>query len=198
MKIQPPAQEDYFLVFGLDRKLAISADDLEARFHDLSWKLHPDSYQKASAREKALSLNQSSILNDAYRTLRDPVARTEYLLRMEGARREGAKRQQAPQDLLEEVFALNESLDEMRMEKQAGHAVPTELASRLEEAKKTFEAKLNNVDEELLATFEKWDALPPDATPEAKKPLLDRLNAILNRRSYIRNLLEDVQEVMEA
>ncbi len=197
-KIQPPAQEDYFLALGLDRKLGLSSDDLEARFHEISWKLHPDNFQKASTTERDLSLKQSSILNDAYRTLRDPVARTEYLLRIEGARREGTKRQQAPQDLLEEVFALNESLDEMRMEKKAGHVVPEESAARLKEAKKNFEAKLKKVDEELVATFGHWDALPPPAAAEAKKPVLDRLNAILNRRSYIRNLLEDVQEVMEA
>lgn len=198
MKIQPPAQEDYYLALGLDRKLALAAGDLETRFHEMSWKLHPDNFHKASALERTLSLKQSSILNDAYRTLRHPVARTEYLLRIEGARREGAKKQQAPQDLLEEVFALNEFLDEMRMEKRAGHAVPEELAGRLKEAKKNFEAKLKKVDDELTATFGIWDALPAGAAAEAKKPVLDRLNAILNRRSYIRNLLEDVQEVMEA
>ena len=197
-RIQPPAQEDYFLAFGLARKLALATDELEARFHELSWKLHPDNFQKASAAERAFSLKQSSILNDAYRTLRDPVARTEYLLRIEGARREGEKKQQAPQDLLEEVFELNESLDEMRREKQSGHAVPAELAARLEEASRNFEGKLKVVDDELAATFASWDSLPPAASAEAKKPVLDRLNAILNRRSYIRNLLEDVREVMEA
>ncbi len=196
-KIQPPAQEDYFLALGLERKLALVTDDLERRFHEMSWKLHPDNFQKTTAVERELSLKQSSILNDAYRTLRDPVARTEYLLRIEGARWEGSKKQQAPKDLLEEVFALNESLDEMRMEKKAGHAVPQELAARLEEAKKNFEAKLRDVDDELTAAFGSWDALPPGASAEAKKPVLDRLNAVLNRRSYIQNLLEDVQEVME-
>src|SRR5207245_1924360 len=74
----------------------------------------------ATEQERELSLKRSSELNDAYRTLRDPVSRVEYLLAIEGERKEGEKKQQAPPELLEEVFELNESLDELREAKAAG------------------------------------------------------------------------------
>src|SRR5208282_5028672 len=106
------------------------------RFHQLSWKLHPDNFVRASAEERELSLERSSQLNDAYRVLRDPVARVEYLLGIEGMRKEGATKQQAPPELLEEVFELNEWLDELRSARGANQegAEMAALRSRLEEA----------------------------------------------------------------
>src|ERR1019366_7798870 len=77
-KIQPlPLDTDYFAFFGLQRKLALDLPEFEQRFHALSWKLHPDNFMRASESERQLSLDRSSQLNDAYRTLRDPVARLE-------------------------------------------------------------------------------------------------------------------------
>src|SRR5882762_4148942 len=74
-KIQPlPPGADYFAFFGLPRKLTLDLADLEQRFHSLSWKLHPDNFVRASEDERQLSLDRSSQLNDAYRTLQDPVA----------------------------------------------------------------------------------------------------------------------------
>ena len=111
-KIQPPAQgADFFSFFGLPHHLTLNLDTLEQRFHSLSWKLHPDHFARATEAERQHSLDLSSQLNDAYRTLRDPVGRVEYLLSLAGLRKEGQKKQQAPPELLEEVFELNESLD---------------------------------------------------------------------------------------
>ena len=62
---------------------------LEKAFYQMSRKLHPDVYATASGREQEWSLQQSSLLNDAYRTLKDPIARTEYLLKLEGVEFEG-------------------------------------------------------------------------------------------------------------
>ena len=80
-KVQPPVPVDYFTFFGLARKLHIDVAGLEREFYQLSRKLHPDLYSGADAREQEWSLEQSSQLNDAYRTLKDPIQRTEYLLR---------------------------------------------------------------------------------------------------------------------
>src|SRR3989442_4825999 len=101
----------YFAIFGLPRKLWIEMTALEQKFLQLSWKLHPDNFVNATEQERELSLKRSSELNDAYRTLRDPVSRVEYLLAIEGERKEGEKKQLAPPELLVEVFDLNESLD---------------------------------------------------------------------------------------
>lgn len=120
-KVQPPVPADYFSFFGLRRKLDLDTAALEREFYKLSRGLHPDLFARATPREQEWSLEQSSRLNDAYRTLRDPITRTEYLLELEGvqlqeqskqatdqARATGTeKKQVVPPDLLEEVFELN-------------------------------------------------------------------------------------------
>src|SRR6266849_9089218 len=187
-----PETVDYFAIFGLPRKLWIEMDGLEKKFLQLSWKLHPDNFVNASERERELSLKRSSELNDAYRTLRDPVARVEYLLGIEGTRKEGEHKQQAPPELLEEVFELNESLDELREAKASGGDLAA-LKSRLESAEKNFQEKLSEVDTELQAAAHEWDvALQGDAA--TRKKAMAKLNDLLNRRSYIRNLVNNVQK----
>src|SRR5215467_13006805 len=148
---------DYFSLFGLPRKLWIEMNALEQKFLQLSWKLHPDNFVNASAEEQADSLKRSSALNDAYRVLRDPVARVEYLLEIEGARKEGEQKQQAPPELLEEVFELNESLDELREAKASGGDLES-LKSKLEAAQNSFREKLTDVDSELQNAAKQWDA----------------------------------------
>jgi len=185
---------DHFLLFGLPRKLWIEMSALEKRFLELSWKLHPDKFVNASAEEQELSLKDSSELNDAYRVLRDPVARVEYLLELEGMRKEGEQKQQAPPELLEEVFALNESLDELRDAKASGSDLAS-LKSRLEAAEKNFQGKLGAVDAQLQETARQWDAaIDANASGADRKGIMVRMNELLNRRSYIRNLVTNVQK----
>jgi len=197
-KIQPlPRGADYFAFFGLPRKLTLDLSDLEQRFHSLSWKLHPDNFMRASEEERQLSLDRSSQLNDAYRTLREPVARVEYLLGIAGMRKEGQHKQQAPPELLEEVFELNESLDELRdaRESGGGAAEMAGLRAKLEAAQHKFESLLVDVDKELARISAEWDrALDSGADDAAKKKIMERMNEILNRRSYIRNLVNGVRQ----
>jgi len=183
---------DCFAIFGLPRKLWIEMAALEQKFLKLSWKLHPDNFVSGTETERELSLKRSSELNDAYRTLRDPVGRIEYLLAIEGARKEGEHKQQAPPELLEEVFELNESLDELREARASGGDLAA-LKTRLESAEKSFQEKLGEVDAQLQAAAREWDAaLQSDAA--TRKRVMAKLNDLLNRRSYIRNLVANVQK----
>jgi molecular chaperone HscB len=188
----PTKAVDYFSIFGLPRKLWIEMSALEQKFLQMSWKLHPDNFVNAPEQERELSLKRSSELNDAYRTLRDPVGRVEYLLGIEGARKEGEHKQQAPPELLEEVFELNESLDELREAKTSGSDLAG-LKSRLESAEKGFQEKLGEVDTQLQSAAQEWDAaLQGEAA--TRKQIMAKLNELLNRRSYIRNLVTNVQK----
>jgi len=187
---------DYFRFFGLERKLGLDLAALERQFYELSWKLHPDNFHNASAREQELSLEKASVLNDAWRTLRDPVARVEYLLGLEGVRREGEIKQQAPPDLLAEVFELNEYLEELRATRRAGGdaAQMQELRHHLEEARASFQHKLEAVLAELAAEFPAFDAATDEA---ARKGALQKMSEILNRHSYIRNLVRNVTDELD-
>ena len=198
-KIQPlPANADYFTYFGLPRKLWMGMDGLEQEFLQLSWKLHPDNFVNTDEGEREISLQRSSRLNDAYRVLKDPVARVEYLLELEGMRKEGEHKQQAPPELLEEVFELNESLDELREAKSAGANLDA-LTIKLRAAEKNFGEKLHEVDAEMKTAAQQWDAALDANTSETdREAILQRLNELLNRRSYIRNLVAGVEKELQA
>lgn len=199
-KVQPwPSESDYFAFFRLPRKLGIDDATLEKQFHQLSWKLHPDKFHNASGFERELSLSLTATLNDAFRTLADPFQRTGYLLRLQGVRQEGEVKQQAPPDLLEEVFELNEHLEELRVGKRSGSEERQlqDLRHQLEKARELFQGKMDGVKEELAEEFVRWDELAQAGKVTAKKKVLDRLNEILNRHNYIRNLVENVGEELD-
>jgi molecular chaperone HscB len=215
-KVQPPAPVDYFLFFGLPRKLDLDAAALEKDFYELSRKLHPDLNSQAGTQEQEWSLQQSSLLNDAHRTLKDPIKRTQYLLKLEGveleeqsktatelARSSGeAKKQIVPPDLLEEVFELNVQLEELRMQKKIGEDDPA-LIEEIGRQKLELEEKQEALLRELQGHWKMWDGMiqreqnGQPVSEEERKYLRDKMVDVLNRRNYIRNLVRDVSEVLE-
>ena len=193
-KIQPVAAAvDYFSFFDLPRKLRLDEAELEKSFYALSRQFHPDYFMGAGAEERQASVERSSMLNDAYRTLRNQVTRAKYLLALEGYKEAEKK---APPDLLEEVFELNMQIEELRAAKKSGDEdEAAEARSPIEEALTDLHKKLSGIDEQLFALFGDWDsALDRDATPDEKKPLLHRMSDLLSHRSYIRNLVRDIKE----
>jgi molecular chaperone HscB len=209
-KVQPPVPVDYFTFFDLPRKLNVDATTLEREFYELSRKLHPDIYAQAEDREQQWSLEQSSLLNDAYRTLKDPIKRTEYLLRLEGveleeqsktatekARATGEVKQQVvPPDLLEEVFELNMQLEELRAQKKMGEDDPA-LIEEIGRQKLELEEKHDALLKELRAYWNEWDKLVDSGTEDERRKVRDKMLDLINRRNYIRNLVRDVNEVLE-
>ncbi len=210
-KLQPAMPADYFTFFGLPRKLNIDTQSLEREFYKLSRKLHPDLYARATGQEQEWSLEKSSQLNDAYRTLRDPIQRTAYLLKLEGvqmeeqskaatekARQTGEEKKQViPPELLEEVFELNMQLEEARMNKKLGEP-DSALLREVEATRNDLQAKHDALMDELRGYWNEWDALPETSEEAQRKPVRDKMVGLLNRRSYIRNLVRDVNEVLES
>jgi molecular chaperone HscB len=186
-KILPlPRQGDYFSFLGLPRKLNLDAADLEQRFRALSRQFHRDCFYNATPAERRASLERSSYLNDAYRTLRQPMTRIEYLLKLEGLGASGPAEasKQVPPALLEEVFALNEELDEIR-ELRAGGAPVAEWQARLERARQPIEVKRIQHEAQLQELAAQWDA---GGGQEALKALRGQFL----ERNYIHNLLEGI------
>ena len=214
-KVQPPVPVDYFSFFGLPPKLDLEVKILEKDFYDLSRRLHPDLNARGDSKEQEWSLEQSSLLNDAYRTLKDPIKRTEYLLHLEGveleeqsknateqARSTGeVKKQIVPPDLLEEVFELNMQLEELRMNKKMGEDDPR-LIAEIDKQKVSLEAKHEALLEELRTQWKTWDSLidrgHDAAAIEQRAKVRDKMVDVLNRRNYIRNLVRDVNEALDS
>ena len=181
---------DYFTFLGLPRRLGIDTADLERRFRELSRKFHPDYYYNATPAERLASLERSSYLNDAYRALRSPVTRIEHLLAIEGMGpvKSEAGNAKVPPSLLEEVFALNEELDEIRELRESGAGVE-ELHRRLEVARGPIEAKRREHEAQIQSLSEQWDAIVGTAAPDQKRATLEALRDRLLERNYINNLL---------
>jgi molecular chaperone HscB len=171
------ASQDYFQFFDLRRRLDIDLADLEKRYYQLSRKLHPDLFARKPQQERLDAEEATATLNDAYRTLKDPVRRAEYVLKLNGL---DIAHERAPQDLLEEVFELNMALEELRSGDDSARP-------QLAEAARKFVAMREEIDRDLQDEFIRYD----DSSES-----LGRIRAILNRRNYIRNLISEVDKVL--
>jgi molecular chaperone HscB len=175
---------NYFDVFGLPKLLNLDLRKLETVFHELSRKYHPDYFTGGTPDDKARALQMTALLNDAYRTLRRPVQRVEYLLELEGFKSDGSK---VPKSFLMEVFDINEQLDELR----SGAATPAqveELRAEIQRRSESFTAKIE-------AATCTWDELVIGNAPDTeKKEQLAKMTEILSEFSYIRNLERDLEE----
>ena len=186
---------DYFSFFGLPRKLNIAAADFDERFRALSRQFHPDYFYNATPAERRASLERASYLNDAYRTLRQPIACIEYLLQLEGLAPKSPEQagKQVPPALLEEVFALNEELDEVR-ERRASGAPAEEWKGRLERARGPIDAKRGAHDAQLRELSARWDArVDAGAAEPERRVVLAALRERILERNYINNLLAGIE-----
>ncbi len=196
--VSAPTGADYFSVFDLQRRLALDTKALERAFYKRSREVHPDRFAQAPPEKQQWSLEQTSLLNDAYRSLKDPIARTEYLLKLEGitlaedaaaADQQGKKN--VPPELLAEVFELNMQLEEMRM----GEDDPG-LRADLEQARMRFEGQFAALGAAIEHEWTAWDASVDSGVPD--RQALEKMAALLDKRRYVRNLVRDVREALGA
>ncbi|SRR5258706_10332225 len=200
----------YFEALGLAPSLAVDAGDLKQRFYERSREWHPDRFSRASAAEQQRALDMTAQLNDAFRTLRDPVKRAEYFLQESGV--ELSK--EVPPELLEEVFELNMALEELRGGNDSARP-------QLEAARDKFAAMRAEIDSDLATQAISWAAgvgrtsgSAPDLpvrqeTADVDVPVTRRggrepggppheplgtVRSLLNRRRYISNLLREVEK----
>lgn len=173
---------EYYELFGIPRGLNLSLDDLQARYYDLSRQLHPDRFMRKPEAERQRALDLSSALNDAYRTLKDPIKRAQYLLALEGFDIGEQRSKDVPPELLEEVFELNMALEEMRSGDDSARP-------QLEQAEKNFTGMLADADAQLQSLFEQYDA-------GHSRDTLTQIRNTLNRRKYIQNLVSEVERTL--
>ncbi len=173
----PPA--GFFTFFGIPERLSIDNADLQKRFYDLSRQFHPDRFTRNSERERQYSLEATAILNDGYRTLRDPVKRAEYVLKQHGLDIGEQRSKNVPPELLEEVFELNMALEEMREGDES-------VRPQLDAARERFRGMLADVDGELEVQFRTFDE---------GQDVLPKIRATLNRRRYIQNLVSEIEQI---
>ena len=183
---------DYFTVFGLPRKLEVDTEALQRRFYELSRQHHPDFHQGAGADRQAEVLGQSALINRAYRALREPLARVEYLIALEEGRevREGAiDKPKAPRELLEEMMEVQEALEEARAEGLAGDA-----GTRLREERGRLEQRYAAEAAAIVDRAAEWDRLVDEGGD--RRPLLEWFKQRLATRAYLRTVIDDLSDAL--
>ena len=196
VKVQPVSKElDYFTCFGIPRRLALDQQQLETKFYELSRAFHPDFYQNKSDAEQTISLGNSAMLNTAYRTLRDPIQRAEYLLDLEaGSVKE--IRTTPPADLFEEILELQDTLDEFRASDRTSDAAAA-LRLQLQSERTALESRQRDMETQLQQLFGRWDGLQDrgEATDQARAErdrILKDMRDILSNRTYVKNIVNDL------
>jgi molecular chaperone HscB len=186
---------DHFEVFGLPRRLGIDAAALQRKFYELSRLGHPDFHQAAPPERRAEILAASARLNAAYRALRDPLARIEYLVRLEEGRdtREGATvKPKAPPELLQEMFEIQEALQES---KAAGHSGGLDAGARETLAAQRDRLRTRHDQEEARLRgplSQAWDA----AGPAQRAGALAAFKEALAVRAYLRTVIDDIDDAL--
>ncbi|HKC10267.1 MAG TPA: Fe-S protein assembly co-chaperone HscB [Methylomirabilota bacterium] len=183
---------DYFTVFGLPRKLGVDGEALQRRFYELSREHHPDFHQGADAERQAEVLGQSALVNRAYRALREPLSRVEYLIALEEGRevREGATdKPKAPRELLEEMLEVQEALEEAKAEGLGGEA-----GARLREERRRLEERYAAEAASVVARAPDWDRLVDEGGD--RRPLLEWFKQRLATRAYLRTVIDDLSDAL--
>jgi molecular chaperone HscB len=182
---------DHFEVFGLPRRLAIDGAELQRKFYELSRLGHPDFHQSASPERQAEILEASARLNAAYRALRDPIARIEYLVRLEEGRetREGATvKPKAPPELLEEMFEIQEALQEAK-----SGGLDAAAREPLGAQRERLQARYEHEESRLRGPLtDAWDA----AGSAERAAALAAFKESLATRAYLRTVIDDIDEAL--
>lgn len=188
---------NYFSFFKIPSKFHLNLSQLENKFYELSRKFHPDFFSQASEQEHRYSTERTSMLNDAYRTLKDPIKRANYLLTLQGFKAIG-QQTKTPPDLLLEIFELNEQLEELRYAKKSKDTSQiNQLITQVLATQKMLKERANELNSQLNTNFTKWDETINNIPVEEKQKLLNKISDSLSQMKYINNLLENIEEELD-
>jgi len=167
---------DFFKVLGFPVSFELKSEELELRYQELSLELHPDFYGSATEAEKLLSETAAAILNSAYKTLREPTLRADYLLHLL-AEKQKLDERSLPEGFLAKMFFLQETLDELL---DSGNTV--ELSGMLKDLQKNK----NEIETDYAPLFRKYEDNPEDTL------IPQQLQTHLNAERYLRRLIERI------
>src|SRR3954468_999761 len=132
----------HFELFGLPPAFRLDPQALEQSYRDLQGLVHPDRFAQAGDAERRASLEWTTRVNEAYRTLRNPVQRAKHLLELHGVDVAFETNTQMPTDFLLRQLDLREELDRAKSKKDA--SLLDELRSRLSSEKKQLEKSIED------------------------------------------------------
>lgn len=177
----------YFDLFGVP--VAVDEPTLTRRFRELSRQYHPDRWANADAETQTTALDATALLNDAYRTLRDPFLRAEYLLRRESgiSLNDLQKTAKPPQELFAQVLELQEALMEYQEARlDDDEATLNRLRPELHAGRAEFAESYNRLAERLQEIFVRFDS------GNDRAGVLQAIAEVVGTRGYLRRVLTNL------
>lgn len=170
-------QHDHFQRLGLPRRFSIDAAELERSYLALSRAIHPD-YHAGSDAELSASQELSARLNEAYNVLRDPFARADYLVQLEGGPT-ASEHKQLPANFLAEMLEAREEVEQARGDGPA-----------MERLDRDFQTRSTALARHIENAFIRYGSLP--AGDPQRADLLTQVRGLLNVAKYVRGLIRDL------
>jgi molecular chaperone HscB len=115
----PDFSRNHFELLGVPARYALDAADLERGYRELQSQVHPDRFASASEAERRVAMQWATRANEAYRTLRDPVARARYLLSLKGFDTGEESNTSMPPDFLMQQMEWREAVGDAREARDA-------------------------------------------------------------------------------
>jgi molecular chaperone HscB len=131
---------NHFELFGLQPAFALDAEALERAYREIQSQVHPDRFAHAGDAERRASLQWTTRVNEAYRTLKSPVQRASHILSLQGVDVAFETNTAMPQNFLMQQMELRESLEDAVATKNL--PALASLQSKLEEDKGTLEQQI--------------------------------------------------------
>jgi molecular chaperone HscB len=166
-------------------RLVIDMPQLEKRFLELSRKYHPDRFASKTPLENQIAHEYSSAVNNAYRTLKEPVSRAKYVVeRQLGSIEE--KSAHVPPDMAEFFFEIHDVLDTIR----ESNGNPESAIKEVQKAEQDLREKVRKLEANLQENFVLYDSAP-------EKKNLEKIKEILSERSYIKSFLRQIDNTLK-
>ena len=190
----PDPTENYFTLLGV----GVGTDDatLTARFHALTRQFHPDRFVTEDEEIQEQALDATALINNAYRILKDPFARAEYLLQYERNIKIDDLKGNPPQSLFAEVLEIQEMVLEYHEAKERGDiSEQTRLKTQLMVSKSSFEVGYEEIRSDLHALLAQWPDANSMTNTENQNALLDAMTDIIATRRYLRRVITNLENL---
>ncbi|RDH87803.1 MAG: Fe-S protein assembly co-chaperone HscB [endosymbiont of Escarpia spicata] len=174
--------KNYFELFGLPVGFIVDADSLSDRYRDLQRAIHPDRYANASEQERLLSLQGASRINEAFETLKDPIARATYLLTMHGIEMDAQKETTSDMAFLMQQMELREELEGVRNQDDPYEAV-LDLRGRINKQIKTLVGQM----------AVQFESATPDQLEDARE-ILRKMRFLQKLRTEVESVAADLED----
>jgi len=174
----------YFDLFGLEEKLNLDVKSLQKQFYALSRELHPDFHQGGTTAEQSQSLEASSLLNQAFLTLKDKEKRLLYVIGLHLGNITEAEKKQTPPELLMELMDVREQLEDYK------HAPSDTLRTSLLASLSDLETRIADCDKTIDDLSSQFDAA---TTPDARNAVLAQIRTVMLKKNFLRSLARTIE-----